>query len=56
MAEEEPKGLDKLDRQETVITFKCPNCEQYKPISEMVTVTRFFPMLLVCRECEKAMR
>lgn len=38
------------------ITFKCRLCEAQKPISEMKIITRFRPVVIVCRECEKGIR
>jgi len=38
------------------ITFKCQSCGQYKPLKEMMVVTRFFPPLVVCQDCEQEMR
>ena len=38
------------------VTFKCKSCEKSKPLDEMVVVTRFFPLVVVCRDCEKKMR
>ncbi len=38
------------------ITFKCKFCERSKPLSDMVVVTRFFPPIVACRDCEKKMR
>ena len=38
------------------ITFKCKLCEKSKPLDEMVVLTRFFPPLVACRDCEKKMR
>jgi hypothetical protein len=35
------------------ITFKCKFCGQTKPLAEMRTLTRFFPLIVACRECEK---
>ncbi len=37
------------------ITFKCKFCERSKPLDEMVIITRFFPSIVLCRECEKKM-
>jgi hypothetical protein len=34
------------------ITFKCDCCGQYKKIEDMRTVSRFFPLLIVCPDCE----
>jgi hypothetical protein len=57
MADEEIKEADKVIGQQTQeITFKCPSCHKYKSLEEMTMVTRFFPILIVCRECEKEMR
>ena len=38
------------------ITFKCKFCETSKPLDEMVVLTRFFPPIVVCRDCEEKMR
>lgn len=35
------------------ITFKCRFCGRSKPIDEMVVLTRFFPPIVACRDCEK---
>ena len=37
------------------ITFKCKYCEKSKPLDEMVVLTRFFPPVVACRDCEKKM-
>jgi len=38
------------------ITFKCKYCGKTWPLDEMRTLTRFFPPVVACRECEKKMR
>lgn len=38
------------------ITFKCRRCGQEKPLSEMRSVTRFLPVLVVCKDCASALR
>lgn len=38
------------------VKFKCPNCARNKQVEEMRLITRFFPMLMVCRDCEKEIR
>ena len=38
------------------ITFKCQRCEKTRPLKEMVSVTRFRPVLVVCQDCAKEMR
>ena len=55
MAEEELKAADKK-KESGKITFKCPSCDQYKLLKEMTVITRFFPLIVVCQECEKEMR
>jgi len=44
-----PKEKRNLDE----ITFRCKFCGEEKPLDEMRTLTRFFPPLLACRECER---
>jgi hypothetical protein len=38
------------------LTFQCEKCRQYKPIEDMRVVKRFFPMPVVCSECEEKLR
>jgi hypothetical protein len=38
------------------ITFLCRRCEMYKPLADMRTVTRFVPVLVVCKDCAKELR
>jgi len=57
MAKGESKGADKAKRKmPEEVTFKCQGCDKYKPLEEMRVVTRFFPLLVLCRDCEKEMR
>ena len=57
MAEKElkEKGQAKKKAPEE-ITFRCQSCDKYKLLEDMRVITRFFPLLVVCRECEKEMR
>jgi hypothetical protein len=51
---EELQETGKAKRQEPLeITFKCQRCMKRKRLEEMRTVTRFVPVLVVCRDCEK---
>ncbi|MDD5127260.1 MAG: hypothetical protein PHR43_04065 [Dehalococcoidales bacterium] len=43
-------------KKEAKITFKCKVCGKQKNIEDMRTVTRFFPPLVVCPECERHVR
>lgn len=57
MAKEELKEADKKKRQKPrEITFRCQSCDKFRPLEEMRVVTRFFPILVVCRDCAKEMR
>lgn len=38
------------------ITFKCQRCNKRKRLEDMRSITRFIPVLVVCRDCEKEMR
>ena len=38
------------------VTFKCKFCGNTKPLDEMRVLTRFFPPIVVCPECEKKMQ
>ena len=38
------------------IKFKCQRCNQMNNLEDMRTVTRFVPILIVCKDCEKEMR
>ena len=57
MAVEEPKTIKQSKKEAaTEVTFKCRLCEKEKPISDMKTITRFRPVVVVCRDCEKDLR
>jgi hypothetical protein len=47
------KELSKEQSQTREVTFKCKFCGKHKPLAEMRSLTRFFPPLVACRECEK---
>jgi transcription elongation factor Elf1 len=38
------------------IKFKCQRCQREVPLGEMVSITRFRPVLIVCRNCAEEMR
>ncbi len=50
----EAKKKERLKVKE--VTFKCKFCEESKPLDEMVVLTRFFPTVVSCRDCEKKMQ
>ena len=35
------------------ITFECRFCGRSKPLDEVMVLTRFFPLLVACQDCEK---
>jgi len=35
------------------ITFQCKFCGDYKDLKQIKTLTRFFPPLVICKDCEK---
>jgi hypothetical protein len=56
MAKDESKAAAKVKRQASAeVSFKCQRCQRQTPLKEMRIVTRFFPLLVVCRDCEKEM-
>lgn len=38
------------------VSFKCRRCGQQKPLSDMRSVTRFLPVLIVCKDCARELR
>ncbi len=57
MAVEESKGGSKSKKEATIeVMFKCRLCEKEKPISEMKLITRYRPVVVICRDCEKEIR
>jgi hypothetical protein len=55
MAEQTTKtGQPKTEAPE--ISFKCRRCGQEKPLSDMRSVTRFLPVLVVCKDCARELR
>jgi hypothetical protein len=57
MAVEESKAAGKQKKETAAeVTFKCRLCEKEKPISDMKLITRFRPVIVVCRDCEKLTR
>ncbi|GAI22265.1 unnamed protein product [marine sediment metagenome] len=35
------------------LTFMCKFCGEHKPLSEMRVLTRFFPYIVACQDCER---
>ena len=57
MTAEKVKQPDETKGEEPkAITFRCQHCDKEKLQEEMRVITRFFPLLVVCRECEKEIR
>ena len=56
MTTEDLKKVDKAKgKGPGKIIFRCQSCGKYKNLEEMKVIKRFFPMLVVCQECEKEM-
>ena len=55
MAEKAQSTKTKKKKQ-AEIKFKCQRCDQMNRLEDMRTVTRFVPMLVVCKNCEKEIR
>jgi transcription elongation factor Elf1 len=56
MAGKSTKATGEKKTPKREITFLCRRCEKRKPISDMVTVARFVPALIVCRSCARELR
>ena len=50
------EGEESEAKETKEITFKCRFCERSKPLDEMMVLTRFFPPIVACRDCEKKVR
>ena len=48
--------VEKEESKAKEVTFKCKFCEKSKPLDEMVVLTRFFPLIVACKDCERKMR
>ena len=56
MTTEKEKEEAKGTKEAKEITFRCKFCGRDKRLDEMMILTRFFPSLVLCRDCEKEMR
>ncbi|MCK4863612.1 MAG: hypothetical protein KAS25_04900 [Dehalococcoidales bacterium] len=57
MTAEAKKEADKAKKQKPrEIKFKCQRCQKEVLLKEMVRVTRFRPVLIVCQNCAEEMR
>ena len=58
MAKEESNVEDKSKKKKgpIEITFKCQSCGKSRHLEDMRVISRFYPMLVTCRDCEKEMR
>ena len=48
------EGSEKPESQP--VMFKCAVCLKDKPLQDMRSVTRFVPVMVVCRDCAKILR
>jgi ribosomal protein S14 len=57
MAEQTPKtGQPEPPPKEKEIIFRCQRCGRERPLREMTSVTRFLPVLIVCKDCANELR
>lgn len=57
MTAEAKKEEEKAKKQKPrEIKFKCQRCQKERPLKEMVSVTRFRPVLIVCQNCTEELR
>ena len=55
MAEEAAKTEPSKESQKE-IRFRCQRCEKQRPLTDMRSVTRFLPVLIVCKDCAQGLR
>ena len=56
MAEKKAATVKTRKKKQQEITFRCQRCEALSPLGDMRSVTRFVPVLIVCKKCEKELR
>jgi len=56
MAEKKDTTVKAKTKKQKEITFRCQRCEVLRPLEDMRSVTRFIPVLIVCKKCEKELR
>ena len=56
MAEKKEATAKTRKKKPQEIAFRCQRCEALSPVEDMRTVTRFIPVLIVCKKCEKELR
>ena len=56
MAEKKDAIIKAKKKKPQEVTFRCQRCEALSPLGDMRSVTRFIPILIVCKKCEKELR
>jgi predicted SprT family Zn-dependent metalloprotease len=56
MAEKKETAVKAKKKKQQEIFFRCQRCETLRPLEDMRSVTRFIPVLIVCKKCEKELR
>ncbi len=56
MAEKKETDVKAKKKKQPEITFRCQRCGTLSPLEDMRSVTRFIPVLIVCKKCEKELR
>jgi ribosomal protein L44E len=52
----EAKTGAKATAKNATIHFRCQWCQQDRPLEEMTRLTRFSPVIIVCRRCARKIR
>lgn len=53
---EKKSGAEAKEEKTKEITFECKFCGMTKPLDKMRVLTRFFPPMVACRDCERKLR
>jgi len=56
LGKQESKAKETKEKETRETTFKCRFCGETRPLGEMIIMTRFFPQIVACRDCEKKMQ
>lgn len=49
-------NTEKSEQKEQIVTFRCKFCKKALPLDEMSIITKYFPPIVACKACEKALQ
>jgi ribosomal protein S14 len=55
MAEQAEK-IEQPKKSPQEVIFRCRRCGRERPLADMRSVTRFLPILIVCKDCAQELR